>query len=133
MELTQRRLFSLAMAILMSVVFGGSAAGQSVLSNDWEKFFEEKVSFGGFVENTTGFSISRGSRFFDTSNRFIMNRFTIQPEFNFEFTESFKLFLSWRFVAEPRYSAETKSREATVQPAGTGRALPSCRSLGGRR
>jgi hypothetical protein len=67
MELTQRRLFSLAMAILMSVVFGGSAAGQSVLSNDWEKFFEEKVSFGGFVENTTGFSISRGSRFFDSA------------------------------------------------------------------
>ena len=125
MELRQRRLVSLAMAILMSVVFGGSAAGQSVLSNDWEKFFEEKVSFGGFVENTTGFSISHGSRFFDTSNRFIMNRFTIQPEFNFDFSESFKLFLSWRFVAEPRYSAETKSREAAVQPAGTGRALPA--------
>ena len=101
MQLTQRKLLSLAMAILMTVVFGGSAAGQSLLSNDWEKFFQEKVSFGGFVENTTGASISNGSQFFNTSNRFIMNRFTIQPEFNFEFTESFKLFLSWRFVAEP--------------------------------
>ena len=56
MELTQRKLLSLAMAILMIVFFGGSAAGQSVLSDDWEKFFQEKVSFGGFVENTTGAS-----------------------------------------------------------------------------
>ena len=125
MELTQRKLVSLAIAILVSAFFGRPAAGQSVVSDDWETFFKEKVSFGGFVENTTGLSISHGSRFFNTSNRFIMNRFTIQPEFNLDFSEKFKLFLSWRFVAEPRYSAETKSREAAVQPAGSGRALPS--------
>ena len=125
MESTQRKLVSLITAILATIVFGGPAAGQSVGGDDWETFFKEKVSFGGFVENTTGFSISHGSRFFNTSNRFIMNRFTVQPEFNFEFSEAFKLFLSWRFVAEPRYSAETKSREAAVQPAGTGGALPA--------
>ena len=125
MESTQRKLVSLAIAVLVTAFFGGRAAGQSVLSDDWEKFFKEKVSFGGFAENTTGLSISHGSRFFNTSNRFIMNRFTLQPEFNLDFSESFKLFLSWRFVAEPRYSAETKSREAAVQPPGSGRALPS--------
>lgn len=84
MDPTQRKLVLLAMAILLTAVFGGPAAAQTVVGNDWEKFFEEKVSFGGFVENTTGFSISRGSRFFNTSNRFIMNRFTLQPEFNFD-------------------------------------------------
>ncbi|HSK29054.1 MAG TPA: DUF1302 family protein, partial [Candidatus Limnocylindria bacterium] len=35
-----------------------------------------------------------------------------------------KFFISWRFVGEPRYSAETKSRIASVQPAGTGGPLP---------
>ena len=102
MESTQRKLLSLVTAILVTIVFDGPAAGQSVGGDDWETFFKQKVSFGGFVENTTGFSISHGSRFFNTSNRFIMNRFTVQPEFNFDFSEAFKLFLSWRFVAEPR-------------------------------
>ena len=125
MESLQRKLLSLAIAFVVSVLFSSIAAGESVFSEDWEKFLKEKVSFGGFAENTTGVSISHGSRFFNTSNRFIMNRFTIQPEFNVDFSEQFKLFLAWKFVAEPRYNAETKSREATVQPAGSGRALPS--------
>jgi hypothetical protein len=124
MKQMQRKFATLAIAVLTTALFCGSAGGQSIFSDDWEKFLEEKVSFGGFVENTTGVSISRGSRFFNTSNRFIMNRFTVQPEFNFDFADSFKLFLSWRFVAEPRYSAETKSREASVQPAGSGGPLP---------
>lgn len=123
MTLTQRKLLTLAVAVLVTVFFTGRVAGQS-LGDDWRKFFEEKVSFGGFVENTTGVSISRGSRFFNTSNRFIMNRFTFQPEFNLDFSDKVKLFLAWRFVAEPRYSAETKSREAAVQPVGTGGPLP---------
>lgn len=89
MESTQRKLVSLAIAIFVIAFFGGPAAAQSVLSDNWEKLFKEKVSFGGFVENTTGFSISHGSRFFNTSNRFIMNRFTLQPEFNLDFSESF--------------------------------------------
>ena len=125
MESLQRKLVSLATVFVATVLFGGLAAGESVLSDDWEKFLKEKVSFGGFVENTSGLSISHGSRFFNTSNRFIMNRFTVQPEFNVDFSEKLKLFLAWKFVAEPRYNAETKSREATVQPAGSGRALPS--------
>ena len=113
-----------ALAALVIACFSGPVAGQSIFSNDWERFLEEKVSFGGFIENTTGVSISHGSRFFNTSNRFIMNRFTVQPEFNVDAADSLKLFLSWKFVAEPRYSAETKSREASVIPAGTGGPAP---------
>ena len=109
MKQMQRKFVTLAIAVLTTALFCGSAGGQSIFSDDWEKFLEEKVSFGGFVENTTGVSISHGSRFFNTSNRFIMNRFTVQPEFNVEFHDSLKLFLSWCFVAEPLYSAETKS------------------------
>jgi hypothetical protein len=124
MTLPQPRGFIVAIALLVSALLGRPAAAQSIFSDDWEKFLSEKVSFGGFIENTTGVSISHGSRFFNTSNRFIMNRFTVQPEFNVDFDESLKLFLSWKFVAEPRYSAETKSREASVQPAGTGGPLP---------
>lgn len=124
MILAQRKLILLVAAAFVTAVFHSRAAGQSIFSDDWEKFLQEKVSFGGFVENTTGVSISSGSRFFNTSNRFIMNRFTVQPEFNVDFDDSFKLFLAWKFVAEPRYSAETKSREAAVQPAGTGGPLP---------
>jgi hypothetical protein len=91
-----------------------SPAWAGILGEDWEKFFREKVSFGGFVENTSGVSVSHGSRFFNTSNRFVMNRFIIQPEFNVDMAEWAKFFISWRFVAEPRYSMETKSREASV-------------------
>jgi hypothetical protein len=122
---TRRQLLTPAIAALMTVFFSAPVAGQSIFSDDWEKFVKEKISFGGFIENTTGVSISHGSRFFNTSNRFIMNRFTFQPEFNLDFSDSFKVFLAWKFVAEPRYSAETKSREAAVQPAGTGAPLPA--------
>src|SRR5262249_50291157 len=104
--------FLIASMILM--VLSSTPAWAGIPADDWEKFFAEKVSFGGFLENTSGVSASHGSRFFNTSNRFIMNRFIIQPEFNIEMAEWAKLFISWRFVAEPRYSAETKSREATV-------------------
>jgi hypothetical protein len=54
-----------------------------------------------------------------------MNRLTIQPEFNVKFADELKLFLSWRFVKEPRYSMESESREQSVQPAGKGHPLPS--------
>jgi hypothetical protein len=104
--------FSTAGVVLMVLSFTPAWAG--ILSDDWEKFFTEKVSFSGFVENTSGVSVSHGSRFFNTSNRFVMNRFTIQPEFNVDMADWSKFFISWRFVAEPRYSMETKSREATV-------------------
>jgi hypothetical protein len=120
------RTLSLLVAVVLLWAFRPAAASAgSIFGDEWEKFFRDKVSFGGFIENTTGLSVSHGDRHFNTSNRFIMNRFTIQPELNAEFSEKFKMFLSWRFVAEPRYNAETKSREATVQPAGSGRALPS--------
>lgn len=124
MELMRRKLVHLSVAILVMISFSGFAAGQTPDNSGWT-FLKEKVSFGGFVENATGLSISHGDRHFNTSNRFIMNRFTVQPEVNVNFAEEFKLFLSWKFVAEPRYNAETRSREATVQPAGSGRALPA--------
>jgi hypothetical protein len=116
----------IATSLLLAMFCGHvSAAEEAPAADGWAKFFKEKVSFGGFVENTTGLSISHGSHFFNTSNRLDMQRFTFQPEFNIEFSDKFKTFISWRFVAEPRYNAETKSREASVQPPGTGRALPS--------
>src|SRR5262249_34506022 len=104
--------FSIVYSLLMVLFSTPSWAG--ILGDDWEKFFREKVSFSGFVENTSGVSVGKGSRFFNTSNRFVMNRFTIQPEFNVDMADWSKFFISWRFVAEPRYSMETKSREASV-------------------
>jgi hypothetical protein len=98
--------------VLMVLSFTPAWAG--ILGDEWEKFFTEKVSFSGFVENTSGVAVGKGSHFFNTSNRFVMNRFTIQPEFNVDIAEWSKFFISWRFVAEPRYSMETKSREASV-------------------
>ena len=72
--------FSTSLVLLL--VLSSSPACAGIFGDDWEKFFKEKVSFGGFVENTSGVSVSHGSHFFNTSNRFVMNRFTIQPEFN---------------------------------------------------
>jgi hypothetical protein len=127
MESLQRKIAYLATSILSLIFFGAPAAGQSLLGDEWEKFFKEKVSFSGFIENTSGLSVSHGSRFFDTSNRFIMNRFTIQPEVNFNFSDEAKFFISWRFVKEPRYSAEAKSREQSVTyfPAAPVKPLPN--------
>jgi hypothetical protein len=109
-----RKIFFSTAGLVLIALFSSHASAESIFGEEWEKFFKEKVSFGGFVENTNGVSVSHGSHFFNTSNRFIMNRFTIQPEFNVEMADWAKFFISWRFVAEPRYSAETKSREASV-------------------
>jgi hypothetical protein len=54
-----------------------------------------------------------------------MNRFTIQPEFNIKFRDDLTSFISWRFVKEPRYSMESKSRKQSVAPARNGTPLPS--------
>src|SRR5919106_1463806 len=124
MEKTRHTVFALTVVVL-TALFAGPVSADSVFGDEWEKFFQEKVSFGGFVENTTGLAISHGSRFFDTSNRFVMNRFTVQPEFNFNFRDDLKLFLAWRFVKEPRYNMEAKSRRQGVQPAGVGGSLPN--------
>jgi hypothetical protein len=100
--------------LVLIALFSSHASAESILGEEWEKFFKEKVFFSGFVENTSGVAVGKGSHFFNTSNRFVMNRFTIQPEFNVDMAEWAKFFISWRFVAEPRYSMETKSREASV-------------------
>lgn len=98
---------------------------QSIFGTGFDQFIRDNVSFSGFIENTTGLAISHGSRFFDTSNRFDMNRFTIQPELNVKLRDDLRLFMSWRFVKEPRYSMETESRKQSVQPAGAGGSLSS--------
>src|SRR5262245_15022874 len=82
----------------------GLAAEEPASDHEWTRFLKERVSFSGFVENATGLSISHGSRFFNTSNRLDMQRFTIQPEFNIEMTPWAKFFISWRFVKEVRYN-----------------------------
>jgi hypothetical protein len=124
---SQRRAAHLILTILSSILSSAPAFSQSLLGDEWERFLKEKVSFSGFIENTSGLSVSHGSRFFDTSNRFIMNRFTVQPELNFNFSDEAKLFVSWRFVKEPRYSAEAKSREQSVTyfPAAPVKPLPN--------
>jgi len=109
-----RKIFFSTAGVVLMALFSSLASAASILGEDWEKFFKEKISFGGFIENTSGVSVSHGSHFFNTSNRFIMERFTIQPEFNVDMAEWAKFFISWRFVKEPRYSAEAKSREASV-------------------
>ncbi len=114
MESMPRKLLSLAIAMVATLLISIPASGESLISEEWETFLKEKVSFGGFLENTSGVSVSHGSRFFNTSNRFIMNRFTVQPEVNVDMTDWAKFFISWRFVKEPRYNAEAKSREQSV-------------------
>ena len=51
--------FSIAGLVLVAL-FSSRVWGESILGEEWEKFFKEKVSFGGFVENTSGVAV--GSR-----------------------------------------------------------------------
>src|SRR5262245_30901177 len=108
--------FSNAGIVLLVLFSTSSWAG--ILSDDWEKFFQEKVSFSGFVENTSGVAVGKGSHFFNTSNRFVMNRFTIQPEFNVDMADWSKFFISWRFVRSPAIAWKRKAAR---------RALPTFR------
>ena len=105
-----RRMISFLDNLLIIFLMTAPAQASSILGEEWEKFFKERVTFAGFIENTTGLSVAAGDRKFTTGNRFIMNRFTIQPEFNIDLAESAKLFISWRFVKEPRYNSEARNR-----------------------
>jgi len=112
-----RKIMSVLLAIpLIHLATILPAFGQAAESPAWQSFLRERVKFGGFVENATGLSIAAGDSQFSTSNRFIMNRFTIQPEFNVDFAEQVKFFISWRFAKEPRYSKEAKDRKNNVPP-----------------
>src|SRR3989338_9589423 len=91
-----RRMISFLDNLLIIFLMTAPARASSILGGEWEKLFKERVTFAGFIENTTGLSIVAGDSKFTTSNRFIMNRFVIQPEFNFDFDERVKLFISWR-------------------------------------
>jgi len=101
--------FEFVVALLMVV----PARAGSLFGEEWEKFFKERVTFAGFVENTTGLATGEGDRHFHTSNPLDMQRFTILPELNVNM-DAVKLFLSWKFVKELRYSSETKSRKDVV-------------------
>lgn len=101
---------NLAAKLLPLLLTAAPVHAASILGVELENFLKERVAFGGFVENTTGLSIAAGDSKFTTSNRFIMNRFVIQPEFNIRFRDDLRLFVSWRFVKEPRYNKEAKDR-----------------------
>jgi len=114
--MAKRHLILFWLSVCLALVFTSTTqlSAASLLGDDWETFFRDKVSFRGFAENITGLSVSDGDRHFNTSNRLDMQRFTIQPEINIEATDWAKFFISWRFVKEIRYSAEAKSRERSV-------------------
>ena len=111
--MAKRRLKLFWLIACLAGVFASTTplSAASLLGDDWETFFKDKVSFRGFVENVSGLSVSHGDRHFNTSNRLDMQRFTIQPEFQVNATDWAKFFISWRFVKEIRYSAEGKSRK----------------------
>lgn len=108
----------------LSLLMQNRAWSAAQFGRGLSRFVEENVRFDGFIENTTGLVIGHGSRYFDTANPFVMNRFTFQPEFNIDFREEIRLFLAWRFVKEPVYQMERRSRHHSVQPARNGTPLP---------
>ncbi len=101
-------------SFLFILLMAAPAFAASVLGNGWEKFLKERVEYGGFIEQATGLSIASGDSKFSTNNRFIMSRLTFQPEFSIDFTDSLNLFISWRFVKEPRYNKEARDRRRNV-------------------
>jgi hypothetical protein len=107
-------LFVLESLLILFILRSTSFA--SILGDEWEKILRERVSFGGFIENTTGLSVGRGDRHFNTSNRFDMNRLTLQPELNVRFRDDLKFFIAWRFVKEPRYNSEARNRRKNSPP-----------------
>ena len=119
-----RQYFSCLVVIFaLTLLQPGAALAQSIFGENFDQFVKDNVKFAGFIENTSGLAISHGSHFFDTANRFDMNRFTMQPEFNIKFRDDLTSFVSWRFVKEPRYSMESKSRKQSVAPARNGTPL----------
>ena len=126
MELMRARVFFLLGSLLIFLTVTPAEA-DSLFGGEFEKFLKERVTFSGFIENTTGLAVGPDGdrRHFNTSNPFVMNRLTLQPEFNVDFHERAKFFISWRFVDEPRYEMEAKSRRRTVSPAAAAKPLES--------
>ncbi len=122
----RNKFFSLSDLFLIFFLTAPAHAG-SILGGEWEKFFQERVKLSGIIENTTGLAVGPDGdrRHFNTSNPFVMNRLTVQPEFNVDLHERAKFFISWRFVKEPRYEMEAKSRRRTVSPAAAAKPLES--------
>ena len=59
-----RKIFFSTAGLVLIALFSSHASAESILGEEWEKFFKEKVSFGGFVENTSGVSVSHGKPLF---------------------------------------------------------------------
>jgi len=117
MEQMRKKYLSL-LGPLLILLTTSHVQAYSIFGDEVENFLKEKVTFGGFIENTTGLAVGPGDRrHFNTANHFDMNRFTILPELNVKFRDDVKLFISWRFVKEPRYNMEARSRRRTVAPA----------------
>ena len=111
-----RAIFLILAIWMMASVRTAPVGAASILGDEWEKFFRDRVRFAGYLENVTGLSIAAGDSKFTTSNRFIMNRLTFQPEFNVDFDEQLRFFISWRFAKEPRYNKEAKDRRRSTPP-----------------
>ncbi len=113
----------LVLELVVALMMVVPARAGSLFGEEWEKFFKERVTFAGFVENTTGLATGEGDKHFHTSNPLDMQRFTILPEFNVNM-DAIKLFISWKFVKEIRYSSETKSRKDVVSYFPTAKVKP---------
>lgn len=126
MELMRGRAFFL-LGSLLTFLTVKAAQADSIFGGEFEKFLKERVTFSGIIENTTGLAVGPDGdrRHFNTSNPFVMNRLTVQPEFNVDLHQRAKFFISWRFVDEPRYEMEAKSRRRTVSPAAAAKPLES--------
>lgn len=80
MEQMRKKYLSL-LGPLLILLTTSHVQAYSIFGDEVENFLKQKVTFGGFIENTAGLSVARdGGRTFHTENRFDMNRFTIQPE-----------------------------------------------------
>lgn len=81
-----------------------------------EKFIDENVRFAGFTENLVGLLVANGDETSTAVNRMMKQRFTITPEIHIDFSEKFRVFASWRFVKEIRYTKEAIDRGNATPP-----------------
>jgi len=89
---------------------GWVAGAESVLADEFLEFLRTKVRFAGYTENLVGIMVAGGDETSTSSNRMMKQRFTISPEININFSQQFRVFASWRFVKEIRYSKEAIDR-----------------------
>ena len=84
------------------------------LAKSGKNSLKKRSPLADLLRTLAEFQLATAATFSTRRTASSSTRFTIQPEFNVDMAEWAKFFISWRFVAEPRYSMETKSREASV-------------------